>query len=243
MIDLERTTAAPRVESFAQVFLEGVAGVTDLWLVRHGEAEPSRASEGGGVYDPPLTRLGQRQAQRLALRLRAEGGVDRLYSSPLRRARQTAEAVALELDLPVIEVFDLREVEWRPISLTAGGGRAARTALDEARAVFQRSGRWDSFPWCEASASLRSRVRRAIDGICSANAGRRLAVFCHGGVINAYLADLYGTERDMLLLPRNTSINALRILGEMHFIDCLNDAQHLVGIAEDDEDLHPTGWI
>lgn len=224
--------------TFDEVFLEGVGGVMELLLIRHGEAAPLQVEDGGETYDPPLTALGRRQARALAMRLRQEGGLSRLYTSPLARTRQTARAVALELDLPVVEVYDLREVELRRPTATEPSAKTPDAGAALLR--FQRSGLWQDLPYMEPGTPLRARVRRAIEDICTANPRRRVAVICHAGVINAYLADLYGIDRDMFFLPRNTSISRLRVLGEARVIERLNDAQHLAGVGEGEEELIPT---
>jgi broad specificity phosphatase PhoE len=73
-------------------------------LVRHAESEWnrhfSRTRIDPGIPDPPLTRAGRRQADRLIDRL-AEANVCRLVASPYRRALETATIVAHALRLPI----------------------------------------------------------------------------------------------------------------------------------------------
>jgi phosphohistidine phosphatase SixA len=81
-----------------------------LYLVRHAEAAPGQPDE-----LRPLTPRGRRTARELGRRLRAEtGGVDAVLSSPLLRARETAEAIARELEL-----------EPEPVDLLAPGASEA----------------------------------------------------------------------------------------------------------------------
>ena len=73
-----------------------------LW-VRHGE--PERIAPGSGIpADPPLTPRGREQAERLAAWLAFES-IDRVLSSPQRRAIETAEPIASAhgLDVEVVE--------------------------------------------------------------------------------------------------------------------------------------------
>lgn len=222
------TDHLPYTSKIERALLNGIAG-GEVLLIRH--AEPGTA-ENDECLDPPLSETGERQAQLLAQRLRAEGGVGRIYSSPLRRARQTAGILADELDRPVVEVYDLREVELR--RQQRGGSDPIRLlSPDEIRQRFQESGRWDAFPCAEPSAEFRARVRRAIDTIRAMNPGRRVAIVCHGGVINAYLADLLVVPRDIFFLPRHTSLSVIRTLGDTSFLDRLNDARHLEGTGPD----------
>lgn len=81
-------------------------------LVRHGETAANRARLALGRADPSLTELGRRQAQALADRF-AASAIERVVSSPLRRAMETATAIATTLDCGV-------EVEDRLVELDYG---------------------------------------------------------------------------------------------------------------------------
>src|SRR2546423_3564118 len=73
--------------------LVGVADVREVWLIRHADAYLGLESLNEGVLDPPLSVLGLDQAARLARRL-SEVPLGAVWSSGLRRAIETAEAVA-----------------------------------------------------------------------------------------------------------------------------------------------------
>lgn len=232
----EVTFAKQRSQSLAfsqvcdETALRSAAGAAELLLVRHGEAAPQPlfrdAGDSGGL-DPPLSALGERQAVLLARSLRNKGGIARVYTSPLRRAHQTAEQVALELDVPLISLYDLREVEIRRQDVCVADEQ--RDSLREALRKFQQTGRWESLPFSETGQSLRTRVRRAMDSIQAASAGQRVAVVCHGGVINAYLADLFSMRPDMFFLPHNASVSCVRCLDSVGYVDALDDTAHLLG--------------
>ena len=98
-----RMTQAMR--SLEAAFLIGIEGVTEIWLVRHGDCYEGMAE----ASDPPLSPLGRGQAERLAERVRRVGA-SAIYSSPHRRAIETARIlgehvredprlVEIELDL------------------------------------------------------------------------------------------------------------------------------------------------
>ena len=82
-----------------------------ILLVRHGETEANRARLALGRADPPLTERGRAQADALASRLAGSGAV-RVLSSPLARARATADAIAGVLGLPVEEEPRLVEMDY-----------------------------------------------------------------------------------------------------------------------------------
>jgi probable phosphoglycerate mutase len=74
-------------------------------LLRHGQTPLSAERRFAGRGDIPLTETGELQAKAAAQRLGARGGIDRIVTSPLQRARRTAEAVAAATGAPV-EVDD-----------------------------------------------------------------------------------------------------------------------------------------
>src|SRR2546429_3715059 len=91
----EDITSAMR--ALRRAYLIGVEGVTEIWLVRHADAYDGLED----VADPPLSRVGVDQAERLARRLQPLE-IRAVYSSPHQRARQTAEALT---DRPAIEAM------------------------------------------------------------------------------------------------------------------------------------------
>ena len=82
-------------------------------LVRHGQTERSARSAYSGQLDIPLTSLGREQARRCAERI-AGAGVDGIYTSPLVRARDTAQAIADAAGVPLTVEERLIEVDYGP---------------------------------------------------------------------------------------------------------------------------------
>ncbi len=81
-----------------------------LLLARHGETEWNRAGRIQGLSNQQLNAVGRRQAEELALRLK-EAPLAAVYSSPLRRALETAELIAEHHKLPVITLDGLKEMD------------------------------------------------------------------------------------------------------------------------------------
>lgn len=83
-------------------------------LLRHGETAltPEKRFSGSGGSDPELSAVGRRQAEAVAASLAARGTVQEIVSSPLRRCRETAGAVASRLGLAVSVEEGLRETDF-----------------------------------------------------------------------------------------------------------------------------------
>jgi len=191
----------------------------ELLLIRHALPDTDEADD---PADPGLGALGRRQAARLAARLRGEP-LDALYSSPLRRATATAAPLASVLGLEIEVVDGL--AEW-------DRDADAYVPVEELR----RSGdeRWQAMVGGDLRAlgidvdAFRTRVDAAFAGIVSAHPGGRVAVVCHGGVINAHTATIVGIDRLLWFEPGYTSVSRVLVSrrGDRGLLS-LNDTAHL----------------
>ena len=101
-------------------------------LVRHGQTERSAKSAYSGRLDVPLTQTGREQAQRAAQQL-TDAGIDAVVTSPLVRARDTAQAIADAAGVPLTVDERLIEVDYGPFEgLDREGARAQLGAPFEA---------------------------------------------------------------------------------------------------------------
>jgi probable phosphoglycerate mutase len=147
---------------------------TRLVLVRHGATAHSAQRRFSGRNDLALDPTGERQAAALAAR--DFGSPDAVVSSPLRRARQTAEALAGPLALPVTTDDDLAELDfgdWEALTFAEARARDA-AALDA----------WSASPDIappggESFAALGRRVRRAREAIVAAHPDATVVVVTH----------------------------------------------------------------
>ncbi len=164
--------------------------MTDLLLIRHGQATHNLEGRWEGWGATPLTETGQRQAEALARQL-AEWSppITWLYSSPLLRARQTAVPIARQLALEPILEDGLRECNFGQVSgLTR---EAFRAAMPEAYARWQdRSDLTFQFPGGEQRQAFFWRVGRTLDEITARHRGEQVVIVAHGGTIRAGLAHL-----------------------------------------------------
>lgn len=204
-------------------------GTTTVVLVRHGQ--PERAEEGASredLVDPLLSERGWLQAAAVADAL-ADEPVAAVYTSDLRRAVETGEAIASRHGLEPTAWHELREFEaFRDVPAGESVRRWVPPALMQGMAErFVRERRWESFPYSEPSDAFRNRVASSLEAIVGAHHGGVVVVAAHGGVINAYVAHLWGTRADMLFNPAHGSISRIVARDDRRAIHTLNELHHL----------------
>jgi probable phosphoglycerate mutase len=200
--------------------IDDTAFPTLVLLIRHGESMPVVPGTPEST-DPPLSPRGVEQAEAVAARL-ATAGLTAVWSSHLARAAQTAAAIAAPHGLAPAARRDLREVdlgEW-----DEGGFRQRAADHDPEYLAFIAAGRWEVIPGAETDDELRGRM---VAALAATHAGGRIAVVCHGGSINAWLAHRFGAHRSMIVSIDNTSITTLRTDGEHWLVQGINDRVHL----------------
>ncbi len=205
--------------------------MTDLLLVRHGEAIHNVEGRWMGWQPVPLTDLGERQAKAVAWRLASwSPPIHHLYTSPLLRAWQTAEPIAQALSLQPIACDDLREINFGQIDgLTLA---AFRHSLPEIFARWQkRSDLTFQYPDGEQRLAFFQRVARAMDEILTRHPAESVVVVAHGGTVRAGLAHLFpNTMSDWWAYALdNGSLTHVRIHATGNMLVILNDCQHLDG--------------
>jgi broad specificity phosphatase PhoE len=201
-----------------------------LYLIRHGR--PDYANDDfantprGHQYDPPLSEQGLAQSEALARRLLLVGPPAAVLTSPLRRARETALAYTEKAGVELLEDVDLAEAfigDWE--------NRSFEEIIASDETLLHRFRNHEAFwrhaPGAEDLDAFRERVTRGIERALMAYPDGNVYVFCHGGVVNAYVAPLFGLEQEMFFLPDNTSVNVLGIAGERRVVRFLNDVRHL----------------
>jgi broad specificity phosphatase PhoE len=157
--------------------------VTTILLARHGETDWNRELRFQGHADPPLNRTGRSQAADLASALAPEE-LAAVYSSPQRRALETAAVVAAAHGLAPVPVEALREVDvgaWQGLARVEVEQR-----FPEQFARWLAYGRgWDDG---ESYEEMSRRVVAALLELAAAHEGERFLAVTHGGPIRAALA-------------------------------------------------------
>ena len=198
-----------------------------LLLARHGQSVSNAVRRFQGVQDVPLSELGRRQAEALAGAF-GQRRIAAVYSSPLQRARHTAELVAAAVQAPLRSVDDLRELslgEWEGCTVEEVEARPGNPY-----ACWVRDPVGSLPPGGEPLADVQGRMVRALADIERGHPnGDDVLVVCHGGVISAYLAHCLGLPLSSIwrLTVSNCSITELappRLLS-------MNVTTHLTGIA------------
>jgi len=167
---------------------------TRLVFVRHAEPDKQVRNRVYGRLDIGLSPAGTAHAEELAAQLAGEPIV-RVYSSPLRRALETAAPLARALELEPVVVDDLRELDF---------GELEGLTVDDAVARYPVEAGWmtspggASFPAGESVAALRERVLAAVAAIAEGHAAETVAVFSHSLPIRVVLADALTMPVDAL---------------------------------------------
>ena len=197
-----------------------------LLLIRHGETDWNNEGRMQGSIDTPLNARGIEQAQRVAERLTAEERIDVLYTSPLARARLTAEIIGQACGLSPIP--DPRLVE-------RSTGKLEGLTLLEVEQLFPevfRAWREDKarvvLPGGEDQQAFQERVVSFLDTVRSRHQDQ-VAVVTHGGTLSMLFATLMGLDIQKRFPFRfdNTSLSKVDFTRPRARIDLLNDTCHL----------------
>ncbi len=189
----------------------------NLLLARHGESEwMIRGDEAG--FNSALTERGRHQARLLGRWLAAnqeEGAIDAIYASTLIRARDTAEIVAAELDLPVTFDHDLREFEvpyWHE-----GEGDDPPSLHDHAAPPAYLA---------ESYLPFKARVREATRPILEAHPQDTVLIVAHGGTVGTIVRCLLGAH-SFGVYTEATGLHGLRWIGNRWLVEFMNRLDHL----------------
>jgi alpha-ribazole phosphatase len=196
-------------------------GATRLLLIRHLEPDRSVHGRAYGSLDAPLSALALEQAAKLAQAL-DDVRLDAVYSSPLRRALETATPLAARRKLAPIVHEGLREIDFGEIE----GSRYEE--IEESSPGLFRSWMSDptgvTFPGGESFAELRLRVLGAAEEIRERHRGSAVALVAHAGVTRAIVAASLSMPDEALfrLDQAYGAVSVVDSLGETPILRVLN---------------------
>jgi len=174
-----------------------VGSPTTLLLARHGATAYSldkRFSGSGGV-DLPLIELGQQQGEALAREIARRGDATRIVTSPLLRARQTAELIAAETGLPV-EIEELFTEcsfgEWDGHTFAEVREQWPEEMADWLASTSVAPPGGESFDSCQG------RVRQGLRGLLDRYPGEMIVLVAHVTPIKLLVTDAVGAPVDSI---------------------------------------------
>ncbi|GAA0476525.1 hypothetical protein Aca07nite_87100 [Actinoplanes capillaceus] len=211
---------------------------TELSIARHGQAWCNlEQTIGGTATCRGLTPVGQQQATGLAVRLAAEHSsnpITAVYTSPIRRARETAAAIADLLRSPAVVTDDLREPDygsadgaaWTDVIAAFG----AAPALHPDTPIAEGAETWHEY---------QTRVHTALQRILEDHRGQRVVIIAHGETVTAahhFFADVtllpmaFVVDQTALTTWREQPVSWLRPSDGLRWaLMHHNDTRHLAG--------------
>ena len=206
------------------------------YLVRHGQSVSNVEERVQGQEDVALSELGHRQAREVASwagAVHATAPLAEIWTSPLRRARDTAAAIAARIDRPLQIEDDLREIHagvfqghlWADLEVL----------FPEAVASWRSGDVGYRIPGGESRADLAARGRAMLEKLAARDVPSMIVV-AHGGILTAALGSLLGPAHPVLAvaamrpftkLPAlaNASLTVLEWPGPV--LHRFNDTDHL----------------
>ena len=211
------------------------------YLVRHAQTAWNSESRIQGYSDLPLSPLGHQQARRVGVFF-ASFHLNAIFTSPLQRSRETAQAIAAGNGhgvIPIIEPWlaEMHLGAWEgltPAEVDARFAGAYQQWREKPSSIL--------IPEAEPLGAFRTRVHRALEKVLSRVPEGECVVVSHGGVIAALLADLLHADYDALLRRvrlDNAGITALEYgVGAPHVL-WINATNHLDVLSQSPDE----GWF
>jgi broad specificity phosphatase PhoE len=191
---------------------------TELILIRHGYTVRVH----GDYVHAPLTPLGQKQAAQTGEYLLASQQViNGFYTSPLRRAQETADIIASKIGIQPLIKNGVREVEG--LEIPALGLYELASIFDPVEDYLDdRAGKPIRWP-------IEGRISKSMLEIIAAHPDQRVVVVAHSGVISAILAWYFPEERGeyWLTTVRNCSLTRLSLEKTQVQVLAFDEIQHL----------------
>lgn len=213
------TTAAPR-------WFPPHDEATRVLMVRHGSTEHSLAGRFSGRNELPLDDRGQGQARAIAHHIAGLGDIDAIVSSPLRRAQETAGAIAERTGVPVETHDDLIETEfgeWEGLTI-----EDAHLKWPDLLAAWLK--RADIAPPSgESFAEVETRALRGLNEILDARRGQRIVMVSHVTPIKTLLRLALGSPQETMFRFHldTASLSVVDYYGDgTSSVRTINNAEH-----------------
>ncbi|MDO5443992.1 MAG: bifunctional histidine phosphatase family protein/GNAT family N-acetyltransferase [Eubacteriales bacterium] len=208
--------------------------MTEIYLIRHTQAEGNLYRITQGHWDGDVTPLGLKEIDALAERFRGFG-IDAVYSSDLYRAVLTARALTKYNDLEVITDERLRELD-----VGSWEGQFFCNMMYEKPELTER---FLTSPWnwkvegSETLSMVADRAVEAVNELAEKHSGEKIAIVSHGVTIRCLLTRLLGLPLEgegIAPIVKNTAVCKLICENGEYRADYLNDVSHLGGLPVSD---------
>lgn len=213
-------------------WIKMVSGLkTRIFLTRHGETDWNKEKRIAGLLDEAMmTEVGLKQTQALKERLKKEN-IDKVYSSPLRRARETANIVFEGREINIVEGlkerdFGIFDGKWKR--------DIQETLTKEEWEEYMRTRDLPKKYRAEPIRELQERGVRVLTKLAQENPGKTIAIVAHGTLLKFLLVRLKGLalERHSEVVQSNCCLNLVVYDPEGGFeIEFINDTKHIEGLV------------
>jgi alpha-ribazole phosphatase len=207
---------------------------TRVYLVRHGETEWNNVGRYQGQSDIALSARGRRQAELLQQRF-SRVHLDAIYSSDLKRARETAMTIAAPHNLEVNLEKGLREINfgsWEGLRY-----QEIAELYPQAWEEWRRDPGQRVIPGGESFGQVKKRAAAVFKRIVQKEQGRRVLLVAHGGCLRSLMCFLLGVDLKSVWRFRldNTGVSVVDCYGDDSILVLLNDTHHLEKLAGSEE--------
>jgi len=209
------------------IFILGGMYMKKLYLIRHGESEWNALKKIQGQQDIPLTEKGIKQAKLIGNRLIKED-IEKIYSSDLKRAYDTAKIIGDILDIDVIPVKELREINF-------GIWEGLTSDILEVKYIKEHK-LWLKEPenlkieGAESIVEVQKRAMESVNKIINDNNNiDNVLIVSHGATLKTIILGLLGINishfKNMSL--KNVSLSVIEFRQHNRVLTLFNDTNHL----------------
>ena len=203
--------------------------MTRVIIMRHGRTEWNRVERFRGRVDIGLDEVGTKQAEVAAKRIR-EWPISAIYSSPLRRAMDTAEIIAAPLELNVQSMSGIIDIDygsWQGLSIEQVVARD-----DNLYSQWVESPYEVKFPGGESFTEARERVASTIGDLIQQHPKETFVLVSHKVICQILILNLLGLDSSHFwqITQDVCAMNLFEIRGGIPSVLFLNDTCHMEGL-------------
>jgi 2,3-bisphosphoglycerate-dependent phosphoglycerate mutase len=200
----------------------------DLLIIRHGQSEADILKVIEGRADFGLTELGHKQAEAMAKWVKEHYSINKIFSSPLKRAKQTSEYISTIIGIGV--QFDDDLMEWKNGLIAGLTQKEADEKYPEPKVKYPHTRIYEQ----ESQIDFRLRAETILSKIINENSDdETIAVISHGGMINMLFKCFMESpvNSKISIVNGDTGIHHWKIKKDKREIILCNSREHLKNIV------------